>query len=68
MTRLTKNNKVIRDEILVYTWENYKNRITMKELAEIFQIDLPRVYQILKENKRGSAIWKATATTREEKS
>ena len=47
MTRLTKNNKVIRDEILTEAWKNYKNRITMKDLAEIFQIDLSRVYQIL---------------------
>ena len=49
MTRLTKNNKVIRDEVLIYAWSVYKDRITMKELAEIFQIDLSRVYQILKE-------------------
>lgn len=51
MARLTKNLKVIRNEILIYTWENYKNRITMKELAEIFQIDLSRVYQIIKKVK-----------------
>ena len=51
MARLTKNTKIVRDEVLIYAWSVYKNRITMKELAEIFQIDLARVYQILKNDK-----------------
>lgn len=58
MARLTKNLKVVRDEILIYTWKNYKNQITMKELAEIFQIDLPRVYQILKEDRENKLFTK----------
>jgi len=58
MTRLTKHLKLIRNEVLIYTWENYKNQITMKELAEIFQIDLARVYQILKQARERKIITK----------
>lgn len=64
MTRLTKHLMVLRDRNLVEFWENNKSEITMIELAEIFKIALPRVYQILKENKTGSTTWKATATTK----
>jgi len=48
MTRLTKHLKILRDEELRRIWKERKSEITMKELAEIFKIDLARVYQILK--------------------
>lgn len=58
MARLTKHLKIVRDEELCRIWKNRKNEITMKELAEIFQIDLPRVYQILKEDRENKLFTK----------
>jgi len=47
---MNKNNKKIRDALLVETWKRYKNMITMEDLAAIFQLKLKRTYELLKEN------------------
>lgn len=42
--------KNIRDILVIHAWEEYKNTITMNDLAVIFKIDLSSIYRILKEN------------------
>ena len=44
------NNKKLRDALIVKVWAEYKNLITMEDIAEIFQLTLPSIYRILKEN------------------
>ncbi len=60
--RLSKNLTQIRAKIIQNTWDKWKFDITMFQLSEIFKIKVSEVYKILKENKTGSATWKATAT------
>ena len=44
--------KQFRNEILYKYWEEYKDRITMKQLAEIFKMPLPTVYKILRKQSK----------------
>jgi len=37
-----------RDEIYKEAWKKYKNKLTMKDLAIILRVHLPRLFQILK--------------------
>jgi len=39
-----------RDKIIKETWEKYKGDLTMKELAEVFNVPLPTLYRIIKKN------------------
>jgi len=48
---LSRDLEEIRNEMLYDCWEKYKkeiNFLTMKELAEIFNINLKTCYRILK--------------------
>lgn len=40
-----------RNKIYYEIWENYKNELTMEELAEIFAIPLPSFYKIIKKGR-----------------
>lgn len=39
-----------RDKIINQMWEENKGDLTMKELAEIFNLPLPTLYRIIKKN------------------
>jgi len=38
----------IRDIIIYESWEKYKSRLTMEELAVLFNISLKSIYRIIK--------------------
>ena len=40
--------QTIRDQIIYEAWENYKNRLTMEDLAVLFNISLKSIYRIIK--------------------
>ena len=42
-----------RNKVCYEIWEKYKNKITMEELSEIFNINLKSLYRILAEHKKG---------------
>ena len=47
-----KYNLIVkRNRIISEVWENYKNELTMEELAEIFSIPISSFYRILKDEK-----------------
>jgi Mor family transcriptional regulator len=43
--------KEIRDKIIYDSWEKYKNRLSMEELSECFDISFKSMYRIVKEEK-----------------
>ena len=43
---IEKRNKIIKE-----IWGKYKNDLSMKEMAEILNMELPTLYRILAENK-----------------
>lgn len=45
---MKKNLQNIRDQIIYDSWEKHKNRITMEELAVLFNISLKSVYRIIR--------------------
>jgi len=44
---MTKHTKKLRNILLKQVWADYKNMITMSELAQIFNLDLSTVYRLL---------------------
>ena len=47
--QLNKRQIEVRNEILCYGWENYKNRVSMQELTEMFEnISLDSGYKIIR--------------------
>ena len=47
-----KTKKTIRNRIIAEIWAREKNSITMKDLADIFNIPLASFYRIIKNNKK----------------
>lgn len=43
---IEKRNKIIKE-----IWGKYKNDLSMKEMAEILNMEIPTLYRILAENK-----------------
>lgn len=44
---MKKHLQDIRDLIIYESWEKYKNRISMEELAVFFNVSLKRIYGII---------------------
>ena len=55
---MKKHLQDIRDLIIYESWEKYKNRISMEELAVFFNVSLKRIYGIIRylDNKESKVI------------
>ena len=48
---MTKEQQQVRNKLYYELWENYKNRWSMQQLAEIVNCPLPTFYEILRNHR-----------------
>ena len=46
--RLSVREVNFRNQVIVYCWKNYKNILTMQEMANAFRMPLAQFYRIVK--------------------
>lgn len=46
--KLTSEQIEVRNKLMFKVWQDYKNRWTMKQIAQMFNCSLPYFYQIIR--------------------